>query len=935
MPREHTAEQLLFDQAGRVPEPEDNVAIATRRLEAGTRIEDGSEAYRLTHTVLEGHRFVRHPIAEGGALLSWGLPFGHALRELSRGEYVCNEKILKSIRHRRIDFPLPEAPNFKDHLAPYDLDEAAFRPGVQVPRHETPRTFPGFRRDGGRGVGTRNLLVVLGTSSRSSGFVRALADRLAPLVAGLANVDGVAAVTHTEGGGQEVPNNKDFLLRTLAGWMVHPNVGAVLAVDVGDEPIGNGELRRFMIEQGYPLRDVTHSFFTMVADFAAEQQRALEMTRYWLPIVDGFVRTEEPLSNLKLALQCGGSDAFSGVSGNPLAGWVAKEVIRHGGAANLAETDELIGAESYVLSNVRDLDTARAFLDKIAVFKERAAWHGHSAEGNPSGGNQYRGLYNIVLKSIGAARKKHPDVRLDYVIDYAQPMSEPGYYFMDSPGNDLESIAGQVASGANLILFITGNGSITNFPFVPTLKYVTTTGRWEMLSNEMDVNAGRYQDGVPMEVLGAECFEQVIAVASGQQSLGEKAGHSQVSIWRDWHQTGPGGIDAILQRPKPNGAPLPVRSANAKGAAGADGSAGSHPAAQTGGAETFRGFRNSGAETFRGFRNSGGISADRVGLIFPTSLCSGQVAGMIADDLNKKGTAGSAVSRYVALAHTEGCGAAPGYSLELLVRTVRGHLGHPMVGRALVLEHGCEQTVNDTMREFLEAEGLDVSRLGWASIQMDGGIAQVMEKAEKWFSETLERDGEPQAVEAGLEHLRLGLTAGGEVDDGAAAALAGVARAVAAAGGLVVIPENASLLGSDVFRRGLLANPEAAAPSLGYGEPAASNGLHIMETPTGHAVETLTGLGATGVEVMLAHLAGAPMQGHPMIPLLQISNHPATVKRFGKDLDLSLTEMAGEEMGRAILERVLEVASRAYVPRLTGQGNTDFQLTRGWLGLSL
>ncbi|MEE8434080.1 MAG: UxaA family hydrolase, partial [bacterium] len=556
--------------------------------------------------------------------------------------------------------------------------------------------------------------------------------------------------------------------------------------------------------------------------------------------------------------------------------------------------------------------TARAFLKKIAVFKERAAWHGHSAEGNPSAGNQYRGLYNIVLKSIGAARKKHPDVRLDYVIDYAQPMSEPGYYFMDSPGNDLESIAGQVASGANLILFITGNGSITNFPFVPTLKYVTTTGRWEMLSNEMDVNAGRYQDGTPMEALGAECFEQVLAVASGQQSLGEKAGHSQVSIWRDWRQTGPGGIDAILQRPKPSGAPLPVLPAGPGG----------------------------GAETFRGFRNGSGISADRVGLIFPTSLCSAKVAGMIADDLNQKGTAGDAVSRYVALAHTEGCGAAPGYSLELLVRTVKGHLGHPMVGRALVLEHGCEQTVNDTMREFLETEGLDVSRLGWASIQMDGGIAQVMEKAEKWFSETLKNDGQPQAAEAGLEHLRLGLTAGGDVDDGLAAAMAGVARAVAGAGGLVVVPENASLLASDAFRQGLLADPGSAAPSLGYGEPAANNGLHIMETPTDHAVETLTGLGATGVEVMLACLAGAPMQGHPMIPLLQVSNHPATVKRFGKDLDLSLTEMGGEEAAgkditRAILERVLEVASRRYVPRLTSQGNTDFQLTRGWLGLSL
>jgi altronate dehydratase len=116
-------------------------------------------------------------------------------------------------------------------------------------------------------------------------------------------------------------------------------------------------------------------------------------------------------------------------------------------------------------------------------------WHGHSAEGNPSGGNKFRGLYNIALKSIGAARKKDPEVQLDYVIDYSERMTAPGFYFMDSPGNDLESIAGQVASGCNMIFFTTGNGSITNFPFVPTVKFVTTTGRWNLLHDDMDVNA--------------------------------------------------------------------------------------------------------------------------------------------------------------------------------------------------------------------------------------------------------------------------------------------------------------------------------------------------------------------------------------------------------------------------------------------------------------
>ncbi len=191
--------------------------------------------------------------------------------------------------------------------------------------------------------------------------------------------------------------------------------------------------------------------------------------------------------------------------------------MRNGGIANLAETDELIGAERYVLKNVKDLETARRFLSTVERFKERVGWHGHTAEDNPSGGNNFRGLYNISIKSIGAARKKDPDVRIDHVIEYAERMREGGFYFMDSPGNDLESVAGQVASGANMIFFTTGNGSITNFPFVPTIKVVTTTGRYDLLSKDMDVNAGAYLDGTPMDDLGREMFERTLHGRLGRE----------------------------------------------------------------------------------------------------------------------------------------------------------------------------------------------------------------------------------------------------------------------------------------------------------------------------------------------------------------------------------------------------------------------------------
>ena len=414
-------------------------------------------------------------------------------------------------------------------------------------------------------------------------------------------------------------------------------------------------------------------------------------------------RTPEPAGDLRLALQCGGSDAFSGVSGNALAGWVAKEVIRHGGAANLAETDELIGAEPYVLENVRDAATARAFLQKIENFKRYAANHGATAEGNPTGGNNFRGLYNIALKSLGAARKKAPEVRLDHVIDYGAPMREPGYYFMDSPGNDLESIAGQVAAGSNLILFITGNGSITNFPFVPTLKFVTTTGRFELLANEMDVNAGRYNDGMAMDALGAETFELALDIASGQRSKGELAGHAQVSVWRDWPRTGRDGLEEIAAQPAPDGRPLPVRAA---------------PPLEL---------------AFDALVTDDGVAADQIALVMPTSLCSGQVARLIAEELDANPPPWSDVSRFVALVHTEGCGSANGAGLYL--DTLTGHLAHRSVRHAVLLEHGCEMTHNDAVRNHLAARGIAAERFGWASVQLDGGIASVQAKVTRQLEE--------------------------------------------------------------------------------------------------------------------------------------------------------------------------------------------------------
>ena len=898
------AQTFDFHAVGRLPQPGDNVGIATQNLDADTRITYQERTFTLDHSILEGHRFAVRPIAPGTPLLSWGLPFGAATRTIDPGAYVCNPQILEALSLRNLDFALPSEANFEDRIEPYLLDETTFCPGATLPLHSEGRTFLGYPRPGKRGVGTRNCIVILGTSSQTGSYARKLATRLKHAADACPNIDGIVAVSHTEGGNRSRPNNLNLLIRTLAGFCVHPNVGAVLVVDYGTEALTNSMLRSDLESHGYPLHDVPHRFLTLSDGFEANLQQGETIVRGWLERVNRTHRAEAPVSHLKIALQCGGSDAFSGISGNPLVAWVARETIRYGGTANLAETDELIGAEPYVLQNVKDLDVAHRFLQKIEAFKELAAWHGTTAEGNPSGGNKFRGLYNIVLKSIGAAQKRHPEVRLDDVIDYGAPMREPGYYFMDSPGNDLESIAGQVASGCNMIFFVTGNGSITNFPFVPTLKVITTTQRYELLSREMDVNAGAYLDGTPMDELGRKMLDLTLDVASGQLSKGELAGHAQVSIWRNWQQTNAENVAAILARPDPDGTPMSIPPA----------------AAQM-------------PLIFEGIRTPAGPAADQIGLILPTSLCSAEVARMTADWLTRKKLGRDrGLSRFVALPHTEGCGHAGDTTERLLGRTMLGHLTHPLVQYALLMEHGCEKIHNDYIRHQLQAAGIAPERFGWTSIQMDGGIENTMVKAEAWFSDRLAGCAPPTYEPVSPAGVSIGLMSTGAVSGDAARVLAQFTRVWVAAGGTVVVPETAGLLRTADYLSDVL-NAEAITPTLPHGQPIRMHGFHIMENPTEHWVETLAGIGGTGAQIILAYTGEHPMQGHPLLPLLQISATPATLSAYRADLDLCLD--APDAGVAEILTLVLNTASRQYIPSVFQQGNIDFQLTRGLLGVSM
>ena len=891
---------LELAQVARLPATGDNAAVASRALEAGTRVRDGEREWVLDFTVLEGHRFAVAPIATGEYLLSWGLPFGRALTEIAPGRYLCNARVLEHLRIRRLGIDLPAEPNFQDMRERYLLREEDFRPGMQVKREPDGPTFEGYLRGGDRGVGTRNYVVILGTSSRAASYARSLEARLRDRSASWQGIDGIVAVAHTEGGSQGRPRNLEFVLRTLAGFLVHPNVGAVLAVDDAMGGVTNDTLQQYLRSHDYPIGEVTHDFLTLEGRFQDQLRRGEELLLGFLPQAASWRRQAAPARHLRLALQCGGSDAFSGVSANPLAGWVARELIRFGGSANLAETDELIGAEAYVLQNVRDVATARKFLATIDRFVERVARHGHTAEGNPSGGNLYRGLYNIALKSLGAATKRHPEVRLDHVIEYAERLQQPGYYFMDSPGNDLESLAGQVASGCNFIFFTTGNGSITNFPFVPTIKIVSTSARYQLLAKDMDVNAGAYLEGSTLDQLGSQLLDRTLEAASGKRTLGELAGHSQVSIWRDWRQADDRHLLQLQEATEPDGQPLSVR-----------------------------GHSQPSSWHFEGIPTEDGHVTGQVGLILPTSLCSGQIARLIVEQLNTRPSC--ALDRFVTLPHTEGC--AVSGAEKIFARATLGHLTHPLVRLGLLLEHGCEKTHNDYMRSELVRMGFSPENFGWASVQLDGGIEKVTEKVRDWFARSLQKLQRPARQRVGLEALRVAILAPTSPPPEVISSLAVCVRTLAASGGTVILPQNDRLLLAPEFASAVLDEAGFRA-TLAYGQQPPRTGLHVMETPTAHPVETLTGLGACGVEVMVAYVEGMARQAHPMIPLLQITADQATAQGCEADLDLVLEGEPGN-WTQHILERVLEVASGNYQPQMWRHGNTDFQVTRGLLGVSM
>eukprot|EP00911_Craspedida_sp_UC1_P001993 UC1_evm1s1537 len=973
---------------------QDNAALALALISSGTPliVEGKRVSTGCIHDIPEGHRFAVEDIKRGEPINSWGLPFGVAMRDIAAGEYLCNSKSLATFKDRQSKLKLPAEPNFKNTpFARHTLDRSLFRAAPPTAVPPVDNTFQGFARTGGRGHGTRNYVVVMAVSSQASAYARALERRFKGARGRRSdNCDGVVCVAHTEGGldaegGEDEgeisaaaaaaaaadsadtsgrPNNLRKTIRTLAGFMVHPNVGAVLLVERGGELLRAKHILDYAREEGYPLAHVAHRAMTLSDAFNEDLEQGTGIVEELLDVAVRCERTACPGSALRLAQQCGGSDAFSGISANPLAGWIARALVAGGGAALLAETDELIGAESYVLSRVADFATGERFLGLVDRYYRYTGRFGHSPEGNPSGGNLYRGLYNITLKSIGAAMKKLPDMRLDHVVEYGEQLGErSGYCFMDSPGNDMESIAGQVASGCNMIMFTTGNGSITNFPFVPTIKVLTTSKRYALLSEDMDVNAGTFLDGhQTLAELGQETLELFRRVASGTRSKGERAGHHQVQLWRNWAKA-PGDEADAREEKVPPATELQQESVaetlagqhSDRFTASLDGQRHGAPCAllSSSSSSSNESALKGVTDALSGLRLLPGGTTERVGLILPTSLCSSQVASMMAGKISERLAAApgkpAPISRLIALPHTEGCGHSAGEHETLVVRTILGYAAHPMVSAAVLLEHGCEKTHNDRMANEMAEHGIDRSRFGYTSIQLDGGIDKASVKVEAQLRDQLATlpSPAPAREHADPSALRVGLLATATVPDDVLGAFSDMTRGLVQCGATVVA---AGSVRGGAFLADLLADgADGANGTLGYGQRATQAGLHLMASSSQHYVELLTGLGGTGVEVIVAYVPGGRAQAaHPLVPVVLTSkgsscgSGSASKQQRKTDIDVMLTpgDHGEQTADRArwaaqLTEMVVRVANRDTTPALFGSELVDFQVNRSMGAVSL
>lgn len=495
--------------------PDDNVAIALTALAPGEAA--GQLGVLASGSVPRGHKFALREITAGEAVIKYGQIIGTATAAIAPGEHVHSQNLGMAEFERDHDFGAEARP---------------------TPRAAEPRMFAGYRRPDGR-VGTRNYVGIVTSVNCSATAARLIAREAEKrgLLARYPNVDGIVPIIH--GAGCCIGTDDEAfakLQRTLWGYARHPNFASVMMLGLGCE--ANQIPLMLEVYGNPPPEQFRYTTLQQEGGTRATVEQGLAWLEDMLAYADAQRREPIPVSELTLALQCGGSDGYSGITANPALGAAVDMLVAQGGTAALAETPEIYGAEHLLTRRAATPEVGEKLLGLIRWWEEYAAKHGSSMNNNPTPGNKAGGLTTILEKSLGAVAKGG-STNLTGVYRYGEPITTKGFVFVDSPGYDPVSITGEVASGCNIVAFTTGRGSCYGNKPAPSIKIASNTPMFERMSEDMDLNCGTIvEGGESVEEAGARIFETLIRVASGERTKSEHldVGDSECAPWQTYAQ---------------------------------------------------------------------------------------------------------------------------------------------------------------------------------------------------------------------------------------------------------------------------------------------------------------------------------------------------------------------------------------------------------------
>jgi altronate hydrolase len=537
----------------------DNVAVALETLEPGTEVRMGGSACRAEETIPAKQKMALAELKPGERIVMYGMVVGEATEAIARGALLTT----RNIRHRTGEYSTKRQP--ASIAAP---DAAAWKA----------RTFLGFHRADGQ-VGTRNYWIVLplvfcenrnveqmrealeeelGYGRANNRYREHVRRRLAasPTLSAesaermgqpsefsesgpgpvFPHVDGVRFLTHQLGCGGTRQDAR-ALCGLLAGYIHHPNVAGATVLSLGCQnaqvSLLMEELRARDAEAAAARKPVLVFEQQKSGHETALLERALDETLAGLARANEARRAPAPLAALTIALQCGGSDGFSGISANPAVGYVSDLVVGTGGKTMLSEFPELHGVEQELINRCASDDLAERFAGLMQAYAARARAVDSDFAFNPSPGNIRDGLLTDAMKSAGAARKGGVAPVSD-VIDYPEYVGRPGLTLQCTPGNDVESVTAQVGAGCSLVLFTTGLGTPTGNPIAPVVKISTNSNLAGRMGDILDFDAGGIVRGeTTVEACAEKLLELSIEVASGtRRTKAEERGQVDFIPWK-------------------------------------------------------------------------------------------------------------------------------------------------------------------------------------------------------------------------------------------------------------------------------------------------------------------------------------------------------------------------------------------------------------------